>query len=459
MDKSSIKLVFSEDKPIKFIIVGILLAFLSYFAGGINILFLFLFIALLFISFLKIEIALLTLPSFVLVDFVIKKYTNGFKGLWDEGLFLFLLILIIYRMYKEKRFNFKFTSIIYPIIAFIIIGIVSTFYSKYVSFAQGIEGIRSVIQSFVFFIIIINSNISKESLRFLLIVSVIVAFLTAFYGIFQYVAGVSIPPNWLDKDSEIGIKTRAFSFLGSPNALAAYCVLFLPISLSFIFKKKLLLSHKVIFFLIFITLTTGLVSTLTRAAWLAFIPALFLFGILTKQFKVLFLIILLICSVVIFVKPIRNRFTNLFSDQYQQKSEIGGRTYRWDLAFTIFEENPVLGIGPGGYGGAVAYRSQAFSGLYVDNYYLEILSNYGFLGLFIFLWIIYEIFRKIIKSIKFSTDDDKYLIYGIISGLFGFFIHNFTENLWEVVPLTVTVWFLAGVAVSLSNNRIGGQDG
>lgn len=450
MDRKSIQLVFSTDNDLKFVLSGILFGIISYFLGGINGFFIFLFIAIIFLSFLRIEIALLSLPLFVIIDFFVKNYTSGFFGLWDEAIFLFLLTIILYRLYKGKKFTFKFTNLIYPILAFLFVGLLSTYVSKEVSIGQGIEGIRSVIQSFIFFLIVINANISKKASRFLLFISILACVIASLYGIYQYTAGIAVPPNWLDKDTEVGMGTRAFSFLGSPNAFAGYCVLFAPICLGFFFRKKLNISHKALFMLFFFTITGGLLSTLTRAALLAFIPSLILFGILIKRTKIVLPLVLILIVAILSVSPIRQRFLNLFSEQYQVKSEIGGRNYRWNLALSIFEENPILGRGPGSYGGATAYRYQEFNGLYVDNYYLEILSNYGFLGFIIFLWLIFEIIRTVLISLNKVSEDDKYIIYGILCGIIGFLIHNFTENLWEIIPLSVLMWFILGIAINLA---------
>jgi len=450
MDQDNIRVIFSKERELKFILIGIVLGFLSFFLGGTNVFLVFLLILALIFSFFRIEIALLSLPFFIIIDFFIKNYTSGFLGLWDEGIFIFLLIVVFYRLYKEKKFNFKLTTLIYPILAFLMVGLLSIYFSKNVTLPQGIDAIRSVIQPFIFFLIVINSNISKKSTRFLLFAGIIAVSIAALFGIFQFTQGVSVPPNWLDKDTEVGIGTRAFSFLGSPNAFAGYCILFAPIVLSYFFKDKLKLTHKTIFIFLFLTIIVGMMSTLTRSAWIAFIPSLILFGILIKKTKIVIPIVLLIVVMTFSVAPLRQRFLNLFSEQYQEKSEIGGRTYRWNLAMTIFAENPVLGRGPGSYGGATAYRYQEFSGLYVDNYYLEILSNYGFLGFLVFTWLILEIVKLFTVSIKNSTENDKILIIGIFCGFIGFMIHNFTENLWEVIPLSVTLWFLIGLTVNLA---------
>ncbi|MDD5689075.1 MAG: hypothetical protein PHQ76_02200, partial [Caldisericia bacterium] len=60
------------------------------------------------------------------------------------------------------------------------------------------------------------------------------------------------------------------------------------------------------------------------------------------------------------------------------------------------------------------------------------------------------IIRIFTVSIKKSQEKDKIIIIGIFCGFIGFLIHNFTENLWEVIPLSVTLWFLIGLTVNLA---------
>jgi O-antigen ligase len=449
MDKENISLIFSNDRDLKWVIMGFVIGIIGFFGGGLSLAIMLLMIMFLLGTLFKPEIGIVLLPLFVLLDFFIKTYTNGLFGIWDDLLFLLLLVAILIRRCNQKKHFLRFTSILYPVFLFFLAGLLSTVLSPYVTFMQGIEGIRSVLQPFIVFFILINSEINRETARFLLFLSLLVAVGAGLFGLYQYIVGVASPPAWVDKDMEYGL-SRAFSILGSPNAFAAYCVLFAPISLGFFMQPKLNKTQKTIFFFCFLFLLIGILTTLTRAAWLAFIPALFLFGILAKQTKLVMPLLIILVASIFIVAPIRQRFTNFFTEKYQEKSEGGGRAYRWSLAMDIFEDRPILGRGPGSFGGAVAYRAQAFKGLYVDSYYLEILSNYGIVGILLFLWIILECFRNLIfYASKSKNPRDQILVYGILCGLFGFLLHNLTENIWEIIPLAVQFWFLMGCAIQI----------
>lgn len=442
------------DKEIKYLLIGSLLGVLAYLVGGLTISLVTIGVLFVWLAYRCPEVGFSLIPFFVILDFVIKEFSSGFMGLWDEALLLFLTIVIIQKRFREKKWFFHFTSLIYPLVAFAILGILSAAFSPYVSLGQSIDGLRSVIQSAWLFFILINADFNRNTLRLSLWLLLISSCVVSLYGLYQYIVGVPIPPKWVDKDLEMGMK-RAFSFLGSPNAFAGYSLLVTPIALGFFFQKKITPGKKIGFMLITLCLVGGLLSTLTRAAWLAFIPAMILFGIFIKQTKWMVSLVVLMIGLMALSPSVQKRFTNFFTDQYQKKSEIGGRTYRWDLAWSLVEDRPLLGRGPASYGGASAYRAQAFSGLYVDNYYLEILSNYGFLGFIAFLWLILEILRNIGVFARKSYPEDQPVQYGILAGIIGFLLHNLAENLWEVVPLSIIFWFVIGISKSLAESNKG----
>lgn len=440
---------FFSDPDAKYLLLGILLGLISFFTGEIQLSLLIFSFLILGLAWYRYDILLLFPPLFVLIDFGIKTAASGIGGWWDEALLLLLFAFLFLHKAKNKQLSFHLTSISYPVVLFIFFGMISISLSTEVTLSQGIESIRSVLQAFLFFLIFLNAPLSKEKNRALLLIVLSAGAITALYGLYQYLTGVPNPPHWLDKDLEVGL-SRAFSFLGSPNAFAAYGVLLLPLALAFMLRQSYRWYHQAIFATLALLIAAGIFSSLTRAAWVALLPALMLFGILIKKTRLMLGLLVILLIMASLSSPVRTRFLNLFSDQYQQKSEMGGRNYRWNLAWSIFDESPLFGRGPGSYGGAVAYRAQAFQGLYVDNYYLQILSNFGFLGFMAFLWILIEIIRNLILAAKFAQDRDKIIIYGILCGVVAFLIHNFTENLIEVIPLSVVFWVLTGLACQLS---------
>lgn len=192
----------------------------------------------------------------------------------------------------------------------------------------------------------------------------------------------------------------------------------------------------------------ALLFTLTRAAQISIVFSFLLFTLLYKD-KRYFLILIIFILIAFSIPQIRVRFLNLLSPIYLEKAKTYGRLFRWTLAISIFSLKPIFGVGPGGFGGAVASRLGMFEGLYVDNYYLKTLVETGIIGFISFLYLIFSILRKGISNlINIISEKEKMISLGIFLGLVAFFLNNFTENLWEIPTLSVTMWSLIGILYS-----------
>jgi len=383
------------------------------------------------------NLPLFLIPLYPILDFFIRRGFPSLASYWDEGFIILLLLIILLRVKKKE---IKFTSLIIPVLIFLLFLLFSAYFSS-IDYRVAIDGIRSYLEMFLFFLILINYIEDKKTVNVLLDIASVVLLIISLYGIFQFIFKVSIPRTWIDKDLETSISTRAFSIFGSPNAFAGYLILLLPtFFMLFIEEKKI--SKKIYYFLVVLISLFALFFTLSRAAQLSIIASFILFALLYKD-KRYFLVVLLVLLAFISIPQIRTRFMSLVSPIYIEKLKTFGRIYRWNLALSIFSLHPLSGVGPGGFGGAVASRLGMFEGLYVDNYYLKTLVETGIFGFLSFLYLIFSILKKGISNfIKLFDEKSKSLSLGIFLGILAFFLNNFTENLWEIPVLSVTLWML-----------------
>ncbi len=383
------------------------------------------------------NLPLFLIPLYPLLDFFIRRGVPSLASFWDEGFIILLFLIILLRVKKKE---IKFTSLIIPVLIFLLFLLFSAYFSS-IDYRVAIDGIRSYLEMFLFFLIIINYIDDKKKVNVLLDIASVVLLIISLYGIYQFIFKVSIPAAWIDKDLETSISTRAFSIFGSPNSLAGYLILLLPpFFMLFIEEKKN--SKKIYYFFIVLISLFCLFFTLSRAAQLSIIASFILFTLLYKD-KRYFFVILLILLAFISIPQIRIRFMNLISPIYIEKAKTYGRIYRWNLALSIFSLYPLSGVGPGGFGGAVASKLGMFEGLYVDNYYLKTLVETGIFGFLSFLYLILSILKKGISNfIKLFDEKSKSLSLGIFLGILAFLLNNFTENLWEIPVLSATLWML-----------------
>lgn len=97
------------------------------------------------------------------------------------------------------------------------------------------------------------------------------------------------------------------------------------------------------------------------------------------------LALMLVCGAVACTLPfVRSRIGYLFTPQFADSNARGGRAKRWATAIGYLKTtDPVFGMGYGMYGGAVAVQNPVLPWveyMYVDNYYVKILTENGIVG-------------------------------------------------------------------------------
>ncbi len=142
-----------------------------------------------------------------------------------------------------------------------------------------------------------------------------------------------------------------------------------------------------------------------RGAWLA-APVLIImlawYAIKTRSINIKSIsVVIAILLVMVASSPVRElvatRFVEavnevkMFSSGENFDTSVGGRLALWDVAFKVWEENPVLGTGPGDYDDdLVDYQSKGwYPGVFVHdsvhNIYLQALASTGIVGLLVFI--------------------------------------------------------------------------
>jgi len=145
-----------------------------------------------------------------------------------------------------------------------------------------------------------------------------------------------------------------------------------------------------------------------------------------------------------------------------QIERILGRrlTYRWKMAGYMMADYPLTGVGTG----AFIIESSNYSEIHnirfresesAENYFLQVGSELGILGLFFSLWIFWEIFKQIKRSLgKYLVQDRwKYIQLGISCGLFSIFLIFLVHTFIGSYEIKYTFWLLAALIFCLSRSE------
>ena len=181
---------------------------------------------------------------------------------------------------------------------------------------------------------------------------------------------------------------------------ASLLLVFGMLILSFYFKEANKIRHKAIIAsimaLFFLTLAIGI----GRAGYLAFIvlSPLIVYNLMGQRHIIKIAIVTFITIVALSLSPtVQNRIELLASDikAYQESNpntSIGLRLHMWQGAVKIFLENPIIGVGTGGY--QLAMKKYETPNLAPENRelvdphnsYLYMASNFGILGIISLFW-------------------------------------------------------------------------
>lgn len=394
-------------------------------------------------------LVLVLVAAYPIIDYLLRSHPAlaGSAGIWKELLFLLGLLPVLARLAVNRREKLNFTPLDIPLLVFFGTGVMLYLFRSPEP-AVALDGFRVTFEYILWYFVAANLILNFRKQRIFALSLIVAAFPVALYGIYQYVTGAPMPASWVDQ-AEAGVRTRAFSIIGSPNILGCYLVLVIPIAAALLRSAG---SRRLRYLLgaAILVMLACLVFTFSRGAWLAFLVAALLYGLLQDR-RVLALILAGAILLPVVSPSVAGRLQYTFSSHYLESSARGGRLARWELAIDRLAKHPVTGVGLGRFGGATADRYRMPGTFYVDNYYLKLAVETGLTGLGVFLWVVLHSLRLLAGAIReVSSDPEKRaLACGIAAGLVGVLVHNGVENIFEVPMMQTLFWAILGAVAQL----------
>ena len=258
------------------------------------------------------------------------------------------------------------------------------------------------------------------------------------------------------------VKTgRIVSTFVNPNPFGTYLLTLFLFYWGFTLRKK----HWSLY-LVSVVYITALFLTGSRGAYLALIvslPFLFLGIERLDRKRSVFQTVLVVGSglgitrALMYIAPIVQKNLGLdlsiVDNLLRVSSLVGsssvGRFEFWKAAGRVFMEKPITGFGLGTFFQAyyIGYGGNQWYSRFAHNHYLQILAELGIVGLALFmafilatLWTFWKVFK--------SKEHPPYFV-GIVAAFIGFLAHIFVEFSWNFPGVTVTMFWLLGMGVSL----------
>ncbi len=403
------------------------------------------------------------------VDLNDKLFNVGLS-LPSEALMIVLSAIFCLRIFKDNNYDNKITKhpVSIAIIVYLIWLLITSILSEFpiVSFKFLAAKLWFIISFYFFAILVFRNNLSNiKKFIWLYALSLVIVIIYTTYAHSTYGFDEKVG-HWVMKP-----------FYNDHTSYGAALAMFSVATFGLLFEKGFNRTRKLILFIVFLALFTGLFLSFCRAAWVSVIAALGVLFILKLRIKYYWIIafsILFVGLFFAFEQDIINKLnknnqdssTN-FVEHVESISNISTdasnleRLNRWSSAFRLFNERPLTGWGPGTYQFVYGpyqharektiISTNAGNGGNAHSEYIGPLAESGVLGLITFLIII--VFTITYGNITyFKAKNNNIKLYTLISllSLITYYIHGFLNNFLDTDKLSVPFWGFTAIIVTMN---------
>ncbi|MFM7233835.1 MAG: O-antigen ligase family protein [Flavobacteriales bacterium] len=276
-----------------------------------------------------------------------------------------------------------------------------------------------------------------------------------------------------DKDSAHWVMEPLFKDHTSYGAVLA---MYFPIIIALLMQRNMNVLMRVLLSIGFLILTTGLILSYTRAAWISIIGAAVILAALLLRIQLRHILIgasiagavLLVGwdDIVMSLEQNKQESSDNLNEHVSSISNVSSdasnleRLNRWHCAIELFKERPVVGWGPGTYQFVYApfqrskdrtiISTNQGDGGNAHSEYLGPLCEQGILGAVWIIAILYAISKLSFKLFYQLKDPDiKSLLAAAYLGLMTYFIHGVLNNYLDTDKASIPFWGFIAMLVAI----------
>jgi len=316
---------------------------------------------------------------------------------------------------------------------------------------------------FLFFLILFNTIKSNRFIIKILIVLSASSFIIVIFALMQkyYSLALGNSPFW------INLK-RINSTLIDPNSFGVFLASCFPLFLGMFLAQRRY--FKIPFMILVILSIFVFPSSGSRSGLLGGIISLVIFIILAIRgnpassrkkiiyISALLLLIMAIFSFIIFVQSNLSERINWSLDNISEEKALTkiftGKLDFWKTALVMTKRYPLTGVGVGAFIIEMPNYLKLMGAPYrhtdsAENYFFQGVSELGLIGIFLILWIFFEIIKSIRVKIKIAASDkpNNYLIIGIISGIVSIIINFLFHSYIGSFEVKYLFWLLIALLI------------
>lgn len=333
---------------------------------------------------------------------------------------------------------------------------ISLVFSKSKRFS--VEEFTNLLIFIFFFSFIFNHVTTKEQVMKLPVFLFIPAFLSAIIGIVQYAFVYHYTHSWIYSLSVV------HSTFGNPNILSGFLVMLIPLCFSFLLTSKR--HFKMIYLVMFTVFLLCLFFAFSRAGLVTVVLSFVVMLYLSSPAKVRHCLMLLL--------PVLLVLMSMFVFLKRYSGGNRERMLMYKSTLKMIRDYPFTGTGPGTFPVVYpeylidenlphSYDDMPSSGsklpvpisknpwntlhAHPHNLFLRILSEFGLVYFFVFIFMIFFVFLTLLRNLK-----DDLLNIGFVSAIAAFLIFNLFDDMFLIFFISVV--FTSFIALALANIHI-----
>ena len=361
--------------------------------------------------------------------------------------FCFLLKKIItkQRLFANSVLNLPF---------FILLAVALVSFKNSISYSDSFHGIGKMVLNGFIFLIAAEEIKTRKHIQLIFISIVCGAGLASIDAIWQLKFGADFIQH-RELKYAIGL-TRATASFPNSNVFGVYISAIAPMVVGmslFYFKKQL----KAFMLALSALVTFGVVSTFSRGTGLGFFLAVIIASI-AKRSKVIIasLVILLILSPFIAPQKIKDWVKSIhYNPVVFMLNADRISIYRNSL--NMIRHHPVIGVGVNTFcRNYLTYKlpepegAKSAEHMYSHNNFLEMAGELGLVGLAVFLWFLFRLFKQAVKNYKLIQDNFlKTICLCAAVSIISFLVNGMTETSLYYSRVSMIFWYLVGFSLAL----------
>lgn len=356
---------------------------------------------------------------------------------------------------------------------------------------DSLMGFRQIFRFVLLFIVVLLIDVPRKFVAAFIISIIVIATLQSSIGLAQFASQGALD-GWLAPTERKSFESlqltsgtdlfweggqRIFATMGRYDQLGIFLSFVLLMIIGFFYQQAISRKRYWLYALASLGMIIALILTYSRASWFGFAFGAGLITIVLMRDKRVIVGLLIACFLAVISylsygiareylrdmpsQTIAERFFEAFSPErfYGEYYDHGRLYFAIQTPLKVAQHTPLLGVGPGYYGGGAATALHQTEGAeklglpfgirgsegYIDNSWFSLLGELGYIGFAIYVFMIVLLFRTGYRVFRFS---DTALMRGVGLGYCGFVAALSFQALlgtyFEVRTIAPYLWIIGG---------------